>query len=74
MLFMLLEFKQDYFYHEIEILVDNATTHTAKAFKIYEFRKGNLNFTLNPRRRIKTQIVLLRVRLSMSSRYFRMGR
>lgn len=43
-LFKLLEFKEEFFYHDIEILVDNATTHTAKLYNISQFRKGFLIF------------------------------
>ena len=49
-LFILLEFKEDFFYHEIDILVDNATTHTAKAFKLHEFRKSKSIHNLNSRK------------------------
>jgi len=39
-LFQMLEFKQAYKCHEIEIIVDNARTHTAKVYSLYDFRKG----------------------------------
>ena len=39
-LFKMLKFKDDYHDHEIEILVDNARTHTAKPFSINDFGKG----------------------------------
>ncbi len=39
-LFQLLEFKTDYLHHVIDILVDNATTHTAKQYTVSSFRKG----------------------------------
>lgn len=35
-----MEFKEEFRFHDIEILVDNATTHTAKPFSISDFRKG----------------------------------
>ena len=43
-LFMLIEFKEDFFGHNFDILVDNATTHSAKAFIVNEFRKGIIIF------------------------------
>ena len=45
-LFQLIEFKEDFFDHEIDILVDNATTHTAKEFRLNEFRKGIKTFLI----------------------------
>ncbi|CAF1665546.1 unnamed protein product [Adineta ricciae] len=39
-LFKLLKFKIEYQNHKIEILVDNARTHTAKPFSINDFGKG----------------------------------
>ncbi|CAF4492036.1 unnamed protein product, partial [Didymodactylos carnosus] len=39
-LFMLTEFKEAYRNHTIEIVVDNARTHTAKAYSIMDFAKG----------------------------------
>ena len=39
-LFMLLEFKDEFFAQDIEILVNNATTHNAKSFNMSQFRKG----------------------------------
>ena len=36
-LFKLLEFKEEYRNHTIDILVDNATTHTAKNYSIDDF-------------------------------------
>ncbi len=39
-LFQLLEFKEDFKDHDIEILVDNATSHTAKRYNINQFAKG----------------------------------
>jgi len=39
-LFKMLKFKKDYFNHDIEVLVDNARTHTAKPFSINDFGKG----------------------------------
>ena len=41
-LLILLKFKQEFFHHDFDILVDNATTHTAKPFKLTDFRKGIL--------------------------------
>ena len=38
--FKLLKFKTEYSDRQIIILVDNATTHTAKAFNISQFRKS----------------------------------
>jgi hypothetical protein len=38
-LFKLLQFKKEFEGHEIEILVDNATTHTAKNYDINHFNK-----------------------------------
>lgn len=40
-LFKLLMFKKDYQNHKIEILVDNARTHTAKPYSINDFGKGS---------------------------------
>ena len=40
-LFKMLTFKEDYRDHEIEILVDNARTHTARPFSIADFGKGS---------------------------------
>jgi len=37
---MMVNFKDEYYGHEIDILVDNATTHTAKPFDVSQFRKG----------------------------------
>ena len=39
-LFQTLEFKRDYQHHHIEIIVDNARTHTAKAYSLQQFRKN----------------------------------
>ncbi|CAF2041902.1 unnamed protein product [Rotaria magnacalcarata] len=39
-LFKLIEFKQEYQTQSIEILVDNATTHTAKSYSINDFGKN----------------------------------
>ncbi|CAF4521788.1 unnamed protein product, partial [Didymodactylos carnosus] len=39
-LFMLIEFKEAYRNHTIEIVVDNARTHTAKAYSVMDFAKG----------------------------------
>jgi len=39
-LFQMLEFKQDYKGNQIEIIVDNARTHTTKAYSLLEFAKG----------------------------------
>jgi len=39
-LFQLLPFKQDFQGHDIEILVDNARTHSAKEYSINDFGKG----------------------------------
>ncbi|CAF4218138.1 unnamed protein product, partial [Rotaria sp. Silwood2] len=39
-LFKLLEFKEEYRNHKIEVLVDNARTHTAKEYNINDFGKG----------------------------------
>jgi len=39
-LFQMLEFKQAYKDHQIEIIVDNARTHTAKLYSLQDFRKG----------------------------------
>ncbi|CAF4179675.1 unnamed protein product, partial [Rotaria sordida] len=38
-LFQLLEFKQEYKHHQIEIIVDNARTHTTKAYSLQKFAK-----------------------------------
>lgn len=40
-LFKLLKFKDEYRNHRVEILVDNARTHTAKPFSINDFGKGS---------------------------------
>ena len=40
-LFQLLEFKQEYKHHQIEIIVDNARTHTTKAYSLQEFGKSS---------------------------------
>ena len=42
-LFKLIYFKKEYVSHDI-VMVDNATTHTAKAFKISHFRKSWILF------------------------------
>lgn len=39
-IFQLLEFKEVYKNHSIEIVVDNARTHTAKSHTVYDFSKG----------------------------------
>ncbi|CAF1339451.1 unnamed protein product [Adineta ricciae] len=39
-LFQMLEFKQHYKKHQIDIIVDNARTHTAKAYSLQDFRKS----------------------------------
>jgi len=39
-LFTLLKFKDDYEGYDIELMIDNARTHTAKPFSINDFRKG----------------------------------
>lgn len=39
-LFQMLEFKQDYKGDQIEIIVDNARTHTKKAYSLQEFGKN----------------------------------
>ena len=39
-LFQLIEFKGDYKNHQIEILVDNARTHTAKSYSLQDFGKN----------------------------------
>ncbi|CAF1473826.1 unnamed protein product [Didymodactylos carnosus] len=39
-LFMLIEFKEACRNHTIEIVVDNARTHTAKAYSVMNFAKG----------------------------------
>ncbi|CAF1542252.1 unnamed protein product [Adineta ricciae] len=39
-LFKLLKFKEEYCNHDIEVLVDNARTHTTKPFSINDFGKG----------------------------------
>ena len=36
----MLEFKQDYKQHQIDIIVDNARTHTAKAYSLQDFGKS----------------------------------
>ena len=38
-LFKLIQFKEEYQHHKIEILVDNARTHTAKQYSINDFGK-----------------------------------
>ena len=38
-LFQMLEFKQEYKDHQVEIVVDNARTHTTKAYLLQEFGK-----------------------------------
>ena len=40
-LFQLLEFKQEYKHHQVEIIVDNARTHTTKAYSLQEFGKSS---------------------------------
>ena len=40
-LFKLLKFKEEYQNHKIEILVDNARTHTTKPFSINDFGRGS---------------------------------
>lgn len=39
-LFQMLEFKQEYKDHQIEIIVDNARTHTTKAYSLQDFGKN----------------------------------
>lgn len=39
-LFQMLEFKQEYTNNQIEIIVDNARTHTNKAYSLQDFGKG----------------------------------
>jgi hypothetical protein len=39
-LFQMLQFRTDYKAHDIEVLVDNARTHTAKEFSIHDFGKS----------------------------------
>jgi glycerol-3-phosphate cytidylyltransferase-like family protein len=39
-LFQMLEFKQAYKDHQIDIIVDNARTHTAKAYSLQDFGKN----------------------------------
>ena len=39
-LFMLLSFKDGFKGHEIEVIVDNTRTHSARAYSINEFSKG----------------------------------
>ena len=39
-LFQLLSFKSDFQGHDIEVVVDNARTHTAKEYSIHDFGKG----------------------------------
>ena len=39
-LFQLLEFKEDYKQHQIDSIVDNARTHTAKAYSLQDFGKS----------------------------------
>ncbi len=38
-LFKLIQFKEEYHHHKIEMLVDNARTHTAKQYSINDFGK-----------------------------------
>ena len=48
-LFKLLKFKAEYRNHTIEILVDNATTHTAKNYSINDFgRSSGTNCPVSP--------------------------
>ncbi|CAF1102923.1 unnamed protein product [Didymodactylos carnosus] len=39
-LFQMLEFKQEYKNNQIEIIVDNASAHTAKAYSLQDFGKN----------------------------------
>ena len=39
-LFQLLKFKECFHYHKIEIVVDNARTHSARAYNLSDFGKG----------------------------------
>lgn len=39
-LFQMLEFKEDFKNHDIEVIVDNARTHTAKSYSLYDFGKS----------------------------------
>lgn len=39
-LFQMLEFKEDYKHHQIDIIVDNARTHTTKAYSLQDFGKS----------------------------------
>lgn len=39
-LFMLLSFKDDYKGHQVEVVVDNARTHSAKEYSLNDFQKG----------------------------------
>ena len=39
-LFQLIEFKENYKNHQIEVLVDNARTHTAKSYSLQDFGKN----------------------------------
>ncbi|CAF4132998.1 unnamed protein product [Rotaria sp. Silwood2] len=39
-LFQMLEFKQDYKYNQVEIIVDNARTHTTEAYSLQDFGKS----------------------------------
>lgn len=39
-LFQMLEFKQAYKDHQVEVVVDNARTHTAKMYSLQDFRRG----------------------------------
>ena len=39
-MFKLLKFKNEFKNHTIEIIVDNATTHTAKAYSLFDFGKS----------------------------------
>ena len=38
-LFQLIEFKENYKNHQIEVLVDNTRTHTAKPYSLQDFAK-----------------------------------
>lgn len=40
-LFQIIEFKEEYKNHAIEVIVDNATTHSAKSYNLRDFRKSN---------------------------------
>lgn len=39
-LFKMIQFKEDFLAYDIEILVDNATTHTAMPYTLSQFPKG----------------------------------